>query len=105
MHLPRQTRHEDGGTAECCIGDRADHAGGGDAAPFELREDRCLQWHRASNPLLPLAVGHPPAQHILLAKAVPLDRQPVDDRRETAGEPLPSHYSGTVAKGLFDPCE
>jgi hypothetical protein len=29
----------------------------------------------------------------------------VDDRRETAGEPLPSHYSGTAAKGLFDPCE
>jgi hypothetical protein len=29
----------------------------------------------------------------------------VDDRRETAGEPLPSHYSDTAAKSLFDPCE
>jgi len=29
----------------------------------------------------------------------------VDDRRETAGEPLRSHYSDTAAKGLFDPRE
>jgi hypothetical protein len=29
----------------------------------------------------------------------------VDDRRETAGEPLPSHYSDTAAKGLFSPCK
>jgi hypothetical protein len=42
---------------------------------------------------------------MFLATAVPFDRQLVDDRRETAGEPLPSRYSGTAAEGLFDPYE
>jgi len=42
-HVPSQARHEDSGTAECCVGDRADHARGGNVAAFELGENRCLQ--------------------------------------------------------------
>ena len=48
VYPPRQTRHEDGGTTDGCVDDGADHARGGDAACLELREDRCLEWHRAS---------------------------------------------------------
>jgi hypothetical protein len=38
VHFPGHLRYEDGGTAECCVGDRADHARYDDVAPFELCE-------------------------------------------------------------------
>ena len=104
-HVARHTRHENGGAAEGRVGDRADQARRGDVAAFELREDRGLPWYRASDPLCPLRVRQPPAQHVVLAAAVSFNRQPMDDGRETAGEAMTVHDSDTAPESLFDPGE
>jgi hypothetical protein len=95
-------RHQERGTTDCRVHGRPDHARGWNAATFKLGKDRRFFWHRANNPLVPLAAGHPPTEYILFATAIALDRHRVDERRETAGEPLPSDDSD-AAEGLFHP--
>jgi hypothetical protein len=102
VDLPRQMRHQERGTTDCRVHGRPDHARGWNAATFKLGKDRRFFWHRANNPLVPLAAGHPPTEYILFATAIALDRHRVDERRETAGEPLPSDDSD-AAEGLFHP--
>jgi len=105
VHFAGETRHEDGGTAERSVAGSADHTRGRDVTAFELGEDRCLPQYCASHPLLPLVVGHPPAQDVVLAAAVFIDGQPVDDRRETAREWPTSQDSDSAPKRVFDPRE
>ena len=103
MHVPRHTCHEDGGTAVGCVGGRAHHARRRDVAALEGGKHSGLRRYRADAIFLVLGVGYPAAQDVLPAPAVLLDRQPVDRRCDTAGEPTPADHAGTAPDGSLNP--